>query len=72
MSTKQITVKVSTSIVERADDLREYLTEESGIEMRRADVLRRALSLGLRQLAQRRRDGARALQPGEADDEAAS
>jgi hypothetical protein len=50
----QLTVKVSPSLVERADGLRGYLGEESGKEVTRADVLRRALALGLKQLVRRR------------------
>jgi hypothetical protein len=56
--TAQTSVKLSPRMLARAEGLRDYVGEESGIEVTRADVLRRAIALGLRALERLR---ARAL-----------
>ncbi len=55
-TTMQVTVKVSTKTVERADDLRDFIAEneQEGRPASRADVLRHAIALGLAQLEKRR------------------
>jgi len=57
-TTVQVTVRISPRLVERADAERPFLSEEIGHDASRADVIRRALSLGLKMLGQKRRGAA--------------
>lgn len=52
--TAQTSVKLSPRMLARAEGLRDYVAEETGIEATRADVLRRAIALGLRALERQR------------------
>lgn len=53
----QVTVKVSPRVVKQSDGLIPLLSDEMGHDASRADVLRRAIAIGLKVLTQRRRDG---------------
>lgn len=70
MKTVQITVKVSPRIVERADELVPFVSEDQGRDVTRADVYRHALSLGLSVIARRRRERTGEGGPVAEDDEA--
>ena len=63
----QVTVKVSPRVVARAEGLRPLISEEMGQAASRADVLRRALSIGLRHL--RRVQNDEGVKPDVTDDE---
>lgn len=54
----QITVKVSQNVVERADALIPDVAHEQGRDASRADVFRRALTIGLDELTRRARSRA--------------
>lgn len=49
----QITIRVGHSVVERADELIEYVSETRALPVARADVLREALTVGLATLKHR-------------------
>lgn len=52
--TIQITTRVGSRILARAEHLREFVGREVGSAATRADVIRRAIALGLRELERRR------------------
>jgi hypothetical protein len=49
----QITVRVGASVIDRADELVEYLSGLRGIPAARADVYREALLIGLKTLKEK-------------------
>jgi hypothetical protein len=51
---QQITVRVDTRLIDRADALLEFVSEDTGRAAVRADVWREALIAGLRELERRR------------------
>jgi hypothetical protein len=66
--TIQITTRLNARLVARADELRDFVAGEVGGDASRAEVIRRAIALGVRELERRRSREAFDAEMGSTDD----